>query len=608
MMSPEVSRWAVAKALLVAVLACSAVAPGVAAEDFRALLEEHWESELRESPLLATDSGDKRYNGQLERVRPQDMVRRAQLAGDFLRRLHQIQRDALSNRERVYYDYLDRQLEIRSEMGNHRGFLLPRLLPINYHQTFVEFTHRVRLQDERDYQDYVARLGAFATQMDDFTLLLQTGLREGYRQPCNILEGFVASIRSARNTSVRDTSYFAPLRNIPASINAQTAATLRAEAVVAIEKKVVPAIDRLLAFADGRYLSGCRKSIALSDTPRGSEWYALLARHYTTSDKPVNEIYALGESEVARIKGEMEKIIAATQFQGTFAQFVQFLRTDPRFYATSEADYLARAASVAKSVDSALPRYFHASDLPRMPFGIEAIPPELAPTMPATNYYPPSERERKPGVYYLNTYDLKSRPLYELPGLTLHNAMPGHHLQITLQQEMVDLPPQIRFGDMVAYTEGWSLYAEWLGHEMGVYVDPYSRFGQLNMEMWRALRLVVDPGIHLHGWTRQQAIDYMTAHSALSLASIESEVDRYISWPAQALAYKIGDITMRELRRRAESRLGAHMDLRDFHAELLKNGSVPLDVLERSVDDWLVQAGSPKAARTEARRDQKQAK
>jgi uncharacterized protein (DUF885 family) len=578
----------VARLWFLAITACATPTVWAATGDeFRALLAEHWQSELREAPMLATDTGDKRYNDQLERVRPQDVTRRAQLSAEYLRRLRAIDRSNLSARERAYYSYLERQLEIRSAMGSQRGFLLPRLLPINYHQTFVEFAHRVKLLDERDYRDYIGRLGAFATQMDDFTLLLQTGLREGYRQPCNVLEQFVAGIRAARSANARDTGYFAPLRNMPAGIDASNAISLQSAAVVAIEKQIFPALDRLLAFAGGRYLAECRKSIALSEVPGGRDWYALLARHYTTTDMPVREIYALGEREVARIKAEMQKVIDETDFKGDFAQFVQFLRTDARFYSSSEADYLARAASIAKSVDRVLPLYFRSSLLPRMPFGIEPIPAELAPSMPATNYYPPSEGEHKAGIYYLNTHDLKSRPLYDLPGLTLHNAMPGHHLQITLQQEMPDLPPQIRYGDMVAYTEGWSLYAEWLGHEMGLYQDPYSRFGQLSMEMWRALRLVVDPGIHLHGWTRQRAVDYMAAHSALSLASIESEVDRYISWPAQALAYKVGDLKMRELRERAQSKLGARFDIRSFHAVLLQTGSVPLDVLERTVDDWL---------------------
>lgn len=575
-----------------ALLATTAWAEPSADGRFDSLAREHWEAFIQERPLFATDAGDPRYDDRLERVRPEDFQRRGALAARYLERLRAMDPATLGPERRTAYRALERDLTLQAEMGLSAGALLPRLYPINWHQTFVEYAHRVRLQTPEQHRTYVGRLEAFAVQLDDFRVLLEAGLRRGYTQPCGSLDHFSAELRAARSRTPEESGYFTPLR-APADLPAATAAELQAAAAGTIRERIHPALDRLIAFVDGPYRARCRTRVGLSEVPGGAAWYATLARHYTTTDTPVAEIEALGRAEVARLRGEMEAVMRETGFTGDLQAFAAMLREDPRFYATTEADYLARSAVVAKAADAVLLRYFHPEDLPRLPFAIEPIPAELAPGASATNFYPPNAGERKPGILYLNTYDLKARPLYELPGLTLHNAMPGHHLQIVLQQAMADLPPQVRYGDMVAYTEGWSLYAEWLGGEMGLYSDPYVRFGQLNMEMWRALRLVVDPGLHLHGWTREQAVTYMLENSAMSRRAIEHEVDRYISWPAQSLSYRLGDLKFRELRARAEARLGERFDIRDFHHAVLATGTVPLSALDAAVEDWLAAQEAP---------------
>jgi uncharacterized protein (DUF885 family) len=333
------------------------------------------------------------------------------------------------------------------------------------------------------------------------------------------------------------------------------------------------------------YTTRARMSVGASDLPRGREYYAHLVRYYTTLDVTPEQVHAIGLAEVARIRAEMEAVMRKTGFQGSFAEFLTFLRTDPRFYAPTAEELLKTACAMSKKADGSLPALF--GRLPRIPYTVEPVPDHLAPKYTGGRYVEPPADGTRPGIYWVNTYALDKRPLYTLEALTLHEAVPGHHLQVALSQELTGLPQFRRFSDVGAFGEGWALYSEWLGREAGFYRDPYSEFGRLTYEMWRACRLVVDTGLHAMGWTRQQAIDYLVANTALSIHECTTETDRYISWPGQALCYKMGELKIRELRKRAETALGERFDVRGFHDAVLANGMVPLPVLEAQVDAWI---------------------
>ncbi|MBA2244714.1 MAG: DUF885 domain-containing protein, partial [Gemmatimonadetes bacterium] len=351
---------------------------------------------------------------------------------------------------------------------------------------------------------------------------------------------------------------------------------------------VVPAYQEFLEFMTGEYVPGARQTIAARDLPNGQEYYEYLVRSYTTLDVTPEEVHQRGLSEVSRIRAEMEEIMRQAGHRGSFQEFLTFLRSDPRFYVDSPEELLRHTSLVLKRMDGQLPRLF--GRLPRMPYGIREIPAFIAPRTTTAYYSRPSGDGTRSGTYWVNTYDLRSRPLYEVEALSLHEAVPGHHLQIALQQELEGIPSFRRFSGFTAFTEGWALYAERLGLESGFYTDPYSNFGRLTYEMWRACRLVVDTGMHYKGWTRQQAIDFMAENSALSLLNITNEVDRYIAWPGQALAYKTGELKIRELRQEAERELGTAFDVRVFHDVVLGSGAVPLTVLEENVRRYIAEA------------------
>jgi uncharacterized protein (DUF885 family) len=341
----------------------------------------------------------------------------------------------------------------------------------------------------------------------------------------------------------------------------------------------------LLNFFTNEYLPGARKTLGASELPDGRAYYRLKIREFTTLDLTPEEIHKTGLAEVERIRGEMDAVMKEVGFKGDFAAFLQFLRTDPRFYAKTPEELLSRAAWIAKRIDGKLPSLFRT--LPRLPYTVEPVPPDIAPKYTSGRYVSAPEGSTKPGIYWVNTYMLASRPMYNLEALTLHEAVPGHHLQIALSRELTGLPNFRRFSYISSFGEGWGLYSEWLGREAGIYTDPYSNFGRLGYEMWRACRLVVDTGIHSMGWTRQQAIDYMATRTSLPLHEVETEIDRYISWPGQALSYKLGELKIKELRKRAEQSLGTRFDVREFHDVVLGSGAVPLKVLDDNVQRWI---------------------
>jgi uncharacterized protein (DUF885 family) len=379
--------------------------------------------------------------------------------------------------------------------------------------------------------------------------------------------------------------FYKPFEGFPAVVAGADRKWLRAAAQVAIRESVVPAYQALLKFLETEYFPGSRAGIAASDLPEGRAFYQDRIRYFTTLELSPESIHATGQSEVKRIRAEMDSVIRKTGFEGSFRQFIEFLRSDSRFYVTTPQALLEKTALVLKRMDGELPRLFNT--LPRLPYGIREIPAFSAPGQTAAYYQPGTGDGSVAGNYYVNTYDLGSRPLYEIEALSLHEAVPGHHLQIALQQELGELPNFRRFAGFTSFVEGWALYSERLGMEVGFYQDPYSDFGRLSYEMWRACRLVVDTGMHALGWTRQQAIDFMAENTSSTLLNIANEVDRYVAWPGQALAYKLGELKIRELRAFAEKELGAGFNLREFHDVVLLGGAVPLDVLEANVREWV---------------------
>ena len=366
---------------------------------------------------------------------------------------------------------------------------------------------------------------------------------------------------------------------------------LRGEALRVIEEVVNPAYQAFADFYAESYDPACRTAVGLSSLPGGREAYDHALRYYTSLDTDASTIHALGRREVDRIRGEMEAVMTEVEFEGDFAEFLAFLRSDPQFYASDEETYLHRVAWIGKTIEARLPQFF--SRLPSNPYGISVIPEQIAPLTATAFYQPGAPDGTRAGQYFVNLHDLSSRPLYELPALGLHESVPGHHLQISIQGENQDLPNWRRFYYFHAFGEGWGLYAEFLGEEMGIYTTPYERFGRLSYDMWRAARLVVDTGMHAMGWTRQAAIDFMLANTGLTRANVIAEVDRYITYPGQATAYKHGELKIRELRRRAEDALGERFDLREFHVEVLTGGSLPLKVLDNRVQRWIERQDRP---------------
>ena len=379
--------------------------------------------------------------------------------------------------------------------------------------------------------------------------------------------------------------FWAPFEKFPASIPASEHERLRAAGRAAVTGGAIAGYRELLEFFQKEYMPKARTTLGASELPNGRAYYALKIRQFTTLDLTPEEIHKIGLAEVERISAEMNSVMKSVGFTGDFAAFLQFLRTDPRFYAKTPEELLEKASRIAKRIDGKLPSLF--KTLPRLPYTVEPVPAEIAPKYTSGRYVPPAEGSTQPGIYWVNTYMLQSRPLYNLTALTLHESVPGHHLQGALSRELGDVPQFRRFTYLSAFGEGWGLYCEWLGVEAGMYDDPYSNFGRLTYEMWRACRLVVDTGIHAMGWTRQQAIDYMATRTALPLHEVETEIDRYISWPGQALAYKLGELKIKELRKRAEQALGTRFDVRQFHDVVLGSGSLPLNVLEENVDRWI---------------------
>jgi uncharacterized protein (DUF885 family) len=575
--------------LLVAWMAAM-VAPSFAdesaSEQFAALLDEAWEFGLREDPLFATETGDHRYDDQLPKVSLADENRRDAARRRFLARLEEVDRDALPATDQLNYDVFGRGLHDQIRAHDFQTFLMPISDRYGFHVDFPELPRNMSLTTTRDYENYIARLRGFSAYVAGHIELMREGVRQSVTVPSVIMQRYHEPLEPQIVDDPEKSLLFAPLREFPSTVPDDDHERLRGAARRAIADSVVPGYRKFLAFMKDEYVPNCRGTIAASALPKGRDYYRFCVAKFTTlDDRTPEKIHSIGQAEVTRIRGEMDKIIRNVKFDGDFAKFTEYLRTEPRFYAKSAEELEKEVAFVLKRMDGQLPTLF--GHLPRMPYGVRQVPDYIAPQATFAYYQTPTGDGRRAGFFYINTYNLPSRPLYMLEALSLHEAVPGHHLQLAIQQELEHLPPFRKYTGFTAFVEGWALYSERLGLEAGFYKDPYSDFGRLTMEVWRACRLVVDTGIHYLGWTREQAIDYMRANSAMPIHDIRSEVDRYIGWPGQALAYKTGEMKIRELRAEAEARLGDRFDVRAFHDVVLGSGAVPLGMLEKTVRSWI---------------------
>ncbi len=547
--------------------------------------------ELAGNPIAAGERGDKDALRRLPDVGPETRTGASAFIAAMSRRHAALAGRPgfaqMSESDRLNYDLLGFVLEQRARLLPFDQDRLPFTNDSGFHTLMSYVSRQTSFQTADDYAAYAARLTQLPRYFAGQRANMRRGIDTGFTASSAILPGVIDSVRTLSQGAPLEHPLYAPFRDMPDRISKSEQARLRAMGEAAMTTSVLPAYRDLLAFFEDDYQPAARDSVGIGTTEEGRAYYTALVKHFTTLDITPDDVHQLGLREVARIRAEMDDVIREAGFPGSFAEFLRFLRTDPQFYAKSEDELLERAARLAKDIDGQMPAYFRT--LPRLPYGVKKVPDEIAPGYTTGRYWGGSPEAGRAGYYVVNTYDLPSRPLYNLPALTAHEGVPGHHHQIALGQELMDLPEFRRSLYPTAFGEGWGLYSEKLAGEMGLYKTPYERFGQLSYEMWRACRLVVDTGMHWLGWTQEQAEGCFLENSALSEGNIKSEVERYISWPGQALAYKIGELKILELRQRAEAALGDRFDIRDFHDAVLLQGGLPLSVLERRIDAWIAE-------------------
>lgn len=546
---------------------------------------EYWDAYMRYDPVSATTFGDHRFDDQLGGADETHYTNWLSQLKEFRARLNKIDPTNLESADRLNHNTFALILDVEITALKFCAYHLPITKADGFHTFLPGLYLLMSFEKISDYENYLARLEKIQKYFYESIDLMRLGLRTGFIPPRVTLEGVDQSIRAQIVEDPTQSSFYEPFKKFPSSIPGLDQEKLVDAGRNAIARSVIPAYRALLEFFNAEYYPAARESISAAELPNGYEYYRSRIAYYTTLDLSPEEIHNTGLNEVQKIRVEMEDVIRQIGFNGDFKSFSEFLQTDPRFYVATPDALLKEISYLMKRIDGELPRLF--KTLPRSPFGIRAVPDFSAPGATTAYYVSGTGDGTQAGIFYVNTYDLKSNPLYEIEALSLHEAVPGHHLQLSLQQELPDLPEFRRFYWFTSYMEGWALYSEWLGLEMGFYTDPYSNFGRLGYEMWRACRLVVDTGIHAFGWTRQQAIDFMMTNTSSTLLSVQDEVDRYIAWPGQALAYKIGELKIRELRSRAEKELGHKFNIREFHDVILLGGSLPLTVLEARVDEWI---------------------
>ncbi len=555
------------------------------------LIDRQWERYLREHPHTASVQGDLRFNDRWPDL-SRGAVRKSHEADvEALEELATIDPQRLSDSDRVNYDLFRRRLQNRLDIhaaGRQVVYQGSQSEPLNARRglhTRFDLANKIRMEQEIDFEQWAMRLERFVDYVDQSIILLRQGADEGIVPPRIIVERILDQVSNLVVDDPTSSPFFDPFDRMPDSIPERHQDALRKRGAAAMEDSVVPAFQRYKVFLTTEYLPAARTSYGLSSEPGGAEFYASRIHYFTTTRLTAQQIHDMGLAEVARIREEMATAIDESGFEGSFDEFLHFLRTDPQFYYDTPEELYEAYLATSKRIDPELVHLF--GHLPRMPYGVIPIPAETAPHTTTAYYNGPAEDGSRAGYYYVNLYRPEVRPKYEIEVLTVHEAMPGHHLESALTLEKRDLPAFRRHGYLTVFSEGWALYTESLGGELGLYKDPYSRFGQLTYEMWRAVRLVVDTGIHAMGWDRQKAIDYFKANAAKTEADIVNEIDRYIAWPGQALAYKIGELEIKTLRREAEQALGDAFDIRAFHDQLLAHGQVPLALMRSNTQAWI---------------------
>jgi len=549
------------------------------------LFDEQLEFSLRENPVFATSYGDHRFDDKLAQVSLEDVERRNKQAEIFLAALKSIDRRQLSQKDKLNYDLAKRLLEEGIKWFELQSYLMPIDQMGGFYTGFARLSENLSFKTVQHYENYIKRLNAFKSYTEQHLGIMRIGIKEEMVPPKVILRQIPQSIESLIAQDINESVLYEPFKNFPPAFNQSQVEQLHSKGKQAIQEVVRPAYKKILEFVTDEYIHAGRDEISIYGLPNGGEYYRQSIRDYTTLELSPETIHEIGKSEVARIKKEMMELIERTDFKGNFKEFKNYIQTNKRFRADSAEEMLMQVAWIMKKTDGELPKFFKV--LPRMPVGIKKVPSYTEATSPIAYYSSPSLDKTRAGFYYVNTYDVINKSLYNLTATTLHETNPGHHLQIALAHEINDVPLFRRMAGFTAYTEGWALYAEQVGEEMGIYEDEYSRFGKLDNDMWRACRLVVDTGIHHFGWPRQKAIDYMLENTSLDKDNVIVEVNRYIAWPGQALSYKIGELKILELRKKAEKQLVGKFDIREFHNVILRQGALPLDILQQKVEQWL---------------------
>ena len=571
------------KKIFAVIISLALLAPLSADTDsvkFSKILDEHWTEANKEQIFFRKDPDTFRMNGKLPDMSAQGRNRRATFNQEILERLEKIDSSKLSNAEQVSFRLFRYERETEAESYQY----LDHLYPLHYYSSFSSYfagaPGNMSFLTLADYEKYMISLADYPRYSGEFITSLKEAIAKGHTHYCESFKNYDRRISRHLVENIEDSVFYAPLTKMPSRISDHDKARLIAQGSKLIMETVIPEYRKFHKFFSEEYMGNCRSKVGITEIEGGKEYYDYLIRFYTTTDLSPKEIHDLGLGEVTRIKAEMDGIIKDVGFDGDFKAFIEFLRTDEQFYTDSSRDLFEKASYITRKMAAQLPKWF--SILPRSTFDIKASPDGGA------YYVAPDGSGTTSGTYFLDAADLKAMPLYTLEALTFHEAEPGHHFQSAIAMEM-DVPEFRKTLYHSAYGEGWGLYSERLGKEMGFYEDPYSDFGRLTYEMWRACRLVVDTGMHAFGWSRQQAIDFLADNTALSMPDVIGQIDRYITWPAQALSYKIGELKIRELRAKAEAALGENFEIRDFHDHIIKNGSLPMALLEEFTQEWILQ-------------------
>ena len=553
-------------------------------QQLQPLIQTYQQFYQKSSPFNAPEEGGN--NAKLPDLSPEFMAKQNTKRQEIYNALIKINANELNPDDQINNAVLTYTLKNQIDSYKNKEHYMPLTAESGFHVWISNISQQINLKSIQDYQDYLSKLRALPHYFKQQIAWMNLGIKEGITQPKVVLKGFEQSIIAFVKEDVTNSSYYKPFKNMSVHVSLEDQKNIQEEALQIITQQVMPTYQKYYDYMVNDYQPNARNDIAATSLPNGKNYYQNRIEHYTTINITAEQVHQKGLEEVKRIRAEMDMIIKKMEFDGDFKAFISFLRNDEQFYAKTPVALLKEASYIAKKMDAKLPSLF--KTLPRTPYGVIEVPANIAPKYTTGRYSGPS-RDDQAGNYWVNTYRLDRRPLYVLPALTLHEAVPGHHLQGSIAKEMKNVPKFRNRIYISAFGEGWGLYSEYLGVEAGIYENPYQNFGRLTYEMWRACRLVVDTGMHAQGWSRQQAINYLAKNTALSLHNVQTEIDRYISWPGQALSYKMGELTIKRLRKNAEEALGENFDLRDFHDQILKNGSMPLSMLEKVINQYITE-------------------